>query len=96
MTVTLCVLLWANEGRQELLSDYEDTVLALIPDYGGTVRSRVRRIDDNEGPYEVQVIDLPSEDAIEAYLQDPARLALAATHRQAIARTELIRVESRI
>jgi uncharacterized protein (DUF1330 family) len=88
----LCVLLWAVPGREADLSAYEDTVLALMPRHGGRVVSRVRRIDGEDGPLEVQLIDLPDEAALESYRTDPARVALAETHRSVIERTEVIRV----
>jgi len=92
MPLQLCVLLWAVPGRELELSSYEDTVLALLPKHGGRVVSRVRRIDGEEGPLEVQVIDLTDETALAAYRADPARVALAETHRTVIDRTEVIRV----
>ena len=92
MPLQLCAILWATPGREADLISYEDTVLALLPAHGGRVVSRVRRIDDEDGPLEVQVIDLPDEAALEAYLADPGRVALAETHEAVIARTEVIRV----
>ncbi len=94
MPLQLCVLLWAVPGREADLSSHEDTVLALLPRHGGRVVSRVRRVDGEEGPLEVQVIDLPDEAALEAYRADPARVAKAETHRTVIDRTEVIRVAS--
>jgi uncharacterized protein (DUF1330 family) len=88
----LCVLLWAVPGREADLIAYEDTVLALMPRHGGRVVSRVRRLEGEDGPLEVQVIDLPDEAALESYRTDPARVALAETHRSVIERTEVIRV----
>jgi hypothetical protein len=43
----------------------------------------------------VQLIDMPAEAALAAYLQDPARTELARTHDRdaVIARTQLLRVE---
>ena len=64
----LTALLWPHEGQQQALIDYEDTVLALIPKHGGRVIERVRRTDDGDGPFEVQVIELPDEDALAAYM----------------------------
>ena len=89
----LTALLWPHEGQQQALIDYEDAVLTLIPKHGGRVIERVRRIDDGDGPFEVQVIEIPDEDALAAYMTDPARVALAGIHSQAIARTEVIRGE---
>jgi uncharacterized protein (DUF1330 family) len=94
MTVELCVLLWASAGQEEALSRYEDTVLALIPKHGGRVVSRVRRVGDGTGPCEVQVIHMPSDAAVRAYMQDPERLALADIHREAVARTELLNIQT--
>jgi len=94
MTLSLCVLLWATEGNENGLAEYEDTVLALIPKYGGTVVKRVRRGDGGDGPFEVQLIDLPSEEAMASYMADPQRQALAEMHARVIARTDVIRVDT--
>ena len=93
MSFTLCVLLWAVDGQEANLSAYEDEALALIPEYGGTVVSRVRRVGgDGDQPYEVQLIELPDRSALEGYQADPRRTALAALRDQAIARTDVIPV----
>ncbi len=92
MPLELCVLLWPTPGSDEALTAYEDTVLALVPAHGGRVVSRVRRDDGGPGPLEVQVIHLPDEEAMQSYLADPVRAALADEHRRVIARTEIIRV----
>lgn len=94
MTLELCVLLWASPGQDDALTDYEDTVLALIPEYGGTVVSRVRRVGDGDGPREVQIIHLPDDAAMQAYLGDPERRALADVHQRVIARTDVLSVET--
>ncbi|TFI42200.1 hypothetical protein E4P29_16745 [Rhodococcus sp. 1R11] len=94
MELKLCVLLWASPGQEDALTRYEDTVLDLIPKYGGEVVSRVRRVDSGDGPLEVQVIHLPDDSALEAYLEDPERLALADVHWRAVARTEIIYVDT--
>jgi uncharacterized protein (DUF1330 family) len=93
MSLTLCVLLWSVDGQEAQLSAYEDEVLALVPEYGGTVLSRVRRTGGaTEQPYEVQVIELQDRDALDGYQADPRRTALAGIRDQAIARTEIIPV----
>ena len=94
MNLKLCVLLWAADGQEDALFRYEDTVLDLIPKYGGEVVSRVRRVDTGDGPLEVQVIHLPDDSALQAYMKDPERLALADVHRRAVSRTEIIHVET--
>lgn len=91
MTVTLVAMLWPNDGQEQALIDYEDTVLALIPVHGGRVISRVRKNDETEGPFEVQVIEMPNDEAITAYMTDPIRVALRDTQVSAIARTVVVR-----
>ena len=93
MTLVLTAMLWPHPGQEQLLVDYEDTVLALIPVHGGRVIARVRRVDDTDGPFETQIIEFPDQDAVAAYMIDPVRVALADTHARAIARTEVTRVE---
>jgi hypothetical protein len=40
--VELCILLWPRKGRAAELVAYEDKVLQLIPDHGGTVMQRLQ------------------------------------------------------
>ena len=86
-------MLWLHAGQEQLLIDYEDTVLALLPTYGCRLISRVRRTDDTDGPFETQIIEYPDDTAIAAYMVDPARVALADTHARAIERTQVVRGE---
>ena len=56
------------------------------------------RIGDGGGgadgqPAEIQFIDFPSQAALDAYMADPRRTALAADRDRAVARTEIIDVE---
>ena len=90
---TLVAMLWPVPGEEQLLVEYEDAVLALLPTYGCRVIERVRRIDDTDGPYEVQIIEYPDEEALAAYMIDPARVALADAHARAIERTQVVRVK---
>jgi len=93
VTVTLCVLLWARAGREEALVAYEDAVLALVADHSGQVLQRTRNTTtSDEEPYEVHLLEFASEDALEAYMGDQRRAALAAERDAAIARTQVLRV----
>ncbi len=94
MTITLCVLLWANEGGHEDLVAYEDAVLALMPDHDARVIQRVRTQGEPlDEPYEVHVLEFPNDEALDAYLADPRRIARADDRDRAIARSEILRVE---
>ena len=90
--VELCVLLWAHPGQEEGLVAYEDRVLALVPAHGGTVLQRARSSGEGGHPLEVQFYRFPSEDALQSYLADDRRVALAAERDRVVARTELLRV----
>lgn len=95
--VTLCVLLWAVDGREADLIAYEDQVLQLLPDHGGRVLQRVRTSGTANGtaddPLEVHVLEFPSDDALDAYMNDPRRTALSDARERAISRTQVLRVD---
>ncbi len=90
--VELCVLLWAHPGRDAELVAYEDRVLALVPGHGGKVLHRARSTGEAKHQLEMQFYSFPSEAALQAYLADDRRVALAAERDRVVARTELIRV----
>ena len=91
--MTLCVLLWPVDGQEEQLAAYEGEVLALLGRHGARLVSRVRneRVTGDQ-PLEVQLIELPDEAALEAFMRDPERLALAGRRDRCVARTEMLRV----
>jgi uncharacterized protein (DUF1330 family) len=91
-SVTLCVLLWARAGEERALTAYEDAVLQLLPAHGAHVVQRARTDGANDAPLEIHVLTFPSESALDAYMNDAQRLALAADRDRAIARTEVHRV----
>jgi uncharacterized protein (DUF1330 family) len=90
MSITLCVMLWASQGRTQQLAEYEDCVLPRLAAYGARLLTRVSSLEG--GPTEVQVLEFPSEDALEKFQNDPERLALAGLRTESIARTEILRV----
>ena len=85
----LVCLLFAHPGQEGALAAYEDQVLAILETrYGGKVLQRIATVD---GPTEVQVLELPDEGALEAFLGDPERQALTPQRDAAVARTEVFR-----
>lgn len=92
--LTLCCLLWAHPGQEAGLVAYEDTVLALVAEHGGEVLSRVRSDGTAGHPLEVQLYRFPAQAAIDAYIADPRRLALAEERERVVARTEVFPVRS--
>ena len=93
MEVTLCVLLWAHPGRAADLSSYEDQVLGLLAEHGGQVIQRARTVAGNgDEPAEVQLLRFRSEAALDGFMRDARRAALAGQRDAAIARTDVLRV----
>jgi uncharacterized protein (DUF1330 family) len=93
MTVTLCVLLWPRRGRAAELVDYEDRVLRLLPDHGARVVQRARTAGDPSEPLEVHVLEFPSQQALDDYMGDERRTALAGARDLAVERTQVLRVD---
>jgi uncharacterized protein (DUF1330 family) len=91
--VTLCVLLWARAGNEAELVAYEDAVLELVPTHGGRLRERVRTDGADGAPFEIHVLEFPSEAALAAYMEDPQRRAMADARDRAIERTAVYRVD---
>jgi uncharacterized protein (DUF1330 family) len=91
--LTFYVLLWSHPGMDDALSAYEDSVLALVGEHGGTVLQRARSDGEENRPIEIQLYEWPSEAAMDAYMSDPRRTALAADRDRSVARTEIIRVQ---
>jgi hypothetical protein len=48
---------------------------------------------DGEPPTEVQFLQMPSQESLDAYVHDPRRAAMAAERDAAIARTYLLRIQ---
>jgi uncharacterized protein (DUF1330 family) len=89
-SMKLVVLLHAVPGQERALAAYEEKVLRILVErYGATVLERLTVT--GEGPTEVQVLELPGEDALTAFMADPERVALSDERDACIARTELLR-----
>ena len=96
MEVNLCVLLWAHEGRDAELSAYEDQVLSLLAEHDGHVIHRAKTVAGNgtsDEPTEVQLLRFASDAALDGYMQDARREALAGQRDAAIAMTEVMRIQ---
>jgi hypothetical protein len=89
----LCVLLEAHAGREAEMAAYEDRVLGLLPAHGGRVVQRLRVTSPGDDRMEIHVLELPSQVALDAYLADPARVALAEERDRVIASTQVFPVE---
>jgi hypothetical protein len=93
--IQLCCFLWAHPGQEVALTAYEDRVLKLLPEHGGTVVQRAVS-DGVEGrPHEVQLFRFASQAGLDSYLADPRRTALEKERDRVVARTELFSVDLR-
>lgn len=77
MSLNLCVLLF----------------LELLGDHGARVLQRVRGDGADGQPLEVHVLEFPSQAALDDYMTDERRMALADEREGAIARTEVLHVD---
>jgi hypothetical protein len=91
--IMLCCLLWAHPGQEAALVAYEDQVLAFVPDHRGEVLERVRGDGSLGHPLEVQIYRFADQSALDAYIADPRRVALADERDRVIARTDLFAVD---
>jgi hypothetical protein len=56
----------------ELFEEYEACVLALLAGYGASVEARLRSVDQSS---EIHLLQFPSEEMLDAFRCDPARVA---------------------
>ncbi|MFD7311258.1 hypothetical protein [Promicromonospora sp. NPDC059942] len=91
--IRLCCLLWAQPGQEEGLTAYEDKVLALVPEHGGTVVQRAASDGADGRPHEVQLYRFAGQRELDGYLADPRRTALTEERDRVVARTELFPVD---
>ncbi|MCC3764670.1 hypothetical protein K3N28_16555 [Glycomyces sp. TRM65418] len=90
--IELCCLLRARPGAEAGLTAYEDEVTALVPEHGGELLSRVIGDGADGAPHEVHVFRFPDQAALDAYLADPRRLAMAAERDRVVAGATLFPV----
>ena len=91
MSLTLCVLLWARPGAEDGLIAYEDQVLRIAAEHRGRVLQRARSSGDGQ-PLEIQTLEFPSAQALDDFMTDDRRQALAGERDLVISRTEIIEV----
>jgi uncharacterized protein (DUF1330 family) len=92
VSISLCCLLWARPGQHEGLIAYEDRVLELVSEHGGRILQRARTDGSGDQPLEIQVFTFESQSALDGYMNDERRLALADERDRVVARTELMHV----
>jgi 2-polyprenyl-3-methyl-5-hydroxy-6-metoxy-1,4-benzoquinol methylase/uncharacterized protein (DUF1330 family) len=87
--LTLCCLFWARPGQVDAMKTYEDAVIMLLGDHGATILQRAFSEGSEGHPHEVQIYAFPDQRALDAFLSDPRREALAPERERVIERTEL-------
>lgn len=90
---TTYVFLWPHPGMDHALIAYEDAVLALVDQHEGRVVHRARTDGADGRPLEIQLFEWASREAMDGYMADPRRVALAADRENAIARTDVVPVQ---
>jgi hypothetical protein len=92
------ILTWRSGLRRSSApASAADMLLRLVAEHGGRVLERGTVLPgsqhDGEPPAEVQFLEMPSEASLDAYMNDPRRVAMAAERDAAIARTDLFRIQ---
>jgi uncharacterized protein (DUF1330 family) len=98
MSLTLCVLIWAQPGAAEGLAAYEDRVLRLAGEHGCEVLQRASASGASAAsadgqPAEIQFLRFPSARAFDEFMADPRRQPLAGERDEVVARTDVIGVQ---
>jgi uncharacterized protein (DUF1330 family) len=109
MSLTLCVLIWAQPGAAQGLAAYEDRVLRLAGEHGCEVLQRARASGASASasagagaastrgasgqPAEIHILRFPSAQAFDGFMTDPRRQLLAGERDEVAAATEVIEVE---
>jgi uncharacterized protein (DUF1330 family) len=92
MSLQLCVMLWSNPGTEAALVDYENRVLELLVDHDARVLQRGRTNGADGTPLEIQILEFASQAALDGYMEDERRTALADARDAATARTEVFHI----
>jgi len=93
-SIELCCLLRARPGAEKAMAAYETKVTALVPAHGGELLSRVIGDGADGHPHEVHVYRFPGQAALDAYMADPRRLALAEERDRTVESTVLFPVRT--
>lgn len=93
-SIELCCLLRARPGAEKAMTAYETKVTALVPVHGGELLSRVIGDGADGHPHEVHVYRFPGQAALDAYMADPRRLALAEERDRTVESTVLFPVRT--
>jgi uncharacterized protein (TIGR02246 family) len=92
--ITLAFVGRAAPGGFDRAAAYEDAVLPLLVEHGGEIAFRGRQVGDDPAlPAEVQILRVPSEEALAAFLADDRRLRLRAEHGDVFDESTVVRVE---
>ena len=65
----------------------------MVPGHGGRVLQRVRSGGTDGLPLEIQLLEFPSQQALDAFMADDRRQSLAGERDKAVSKTEVIEVQ---
>jgi uncharacterized protein (DUF1330 family) len=95
--VTLIVSLWLKTDDIAAFEAFERAAAGVMAKHGGRIDQVIRKagVERGDGPFEVHVVSFPDWSSFDAYRADPAFAALRPQRDRLIARTEILRGESR-
>jgi len=88
----LVVQLWVVPGREAEFEAFETRAAELMAPHGGRVERAIRMTTGNspDAPYEVHIVEFPSEADYLAFADDPAVGRLRGLRAQIISRTDVL------
>lgn len=84
------VMIDLTNADMAIFEAYEAKVIPRLEEYGGSLETRVRSLDET---LETHLLYFPNPQSFNDYLSDPVRLALASEWAQCGASSQIIEVE---
>jgi uncharacterized protein (DUF1330 family) len=85
----ITVMLYGKNGILGEFKDYETKALSIFKQYGGEIIAAYRPIPGGpDTPDEIQILKIAGRAELDAFMNDPARLAMAGERSHVIRRTD--------
>lgn len=85
----ITVMLYGKNGIQGEFKDYESKALNIFKQHGGEIIAAYRPISGGpDTPDEIQILKIAGRAELDAFMNDPARLAMAGERNHVIRRTD--------
>lgn len=88
--ITITQLIYLKAGQEKVFEEFENQAIPLISKYGGSLQARIRPTPEcwldgpAERPYEVHIVNFPSEEQFLSFMKDPSRTGFLHLKEQAV------------